>query len=304
MLTLTQLSQQIELLMENGVDREILLTYPWVISMNPSQLELKLSILREMKPRSINDYIPLLNLTAFKLAETKRSLWKEANRIPDGAENRLYYLADKLNIAPHIVSNTFVNYPFLIDTPLRLFIANLDVLLNFKVAPENILRDPWVFNYSSRKTRARLERAKNSYRPKLMPWMARCPMKRLNKSLQLTIDSHEALSGCNSLIEYLSKRLDCSEEKMAAYMTRHPAALKVRVTKIKAILDYLLDEAKFDPVEVANVPRVLCSSLDTLKARVEELKKLGIKQKGVMPLCFAKKDYDSYLRKFKRRGVN
>lgn len=57
----------------------------------------------------------------------------------------------------------------------------LQILLNYNIAPIDILNDLWAFNYPPNVIEERLNQAKLGDKKKLMPWMVRCPEKVLSK---------------------------------------------------------------------------------------------------------------------------
>ena len=69
----------------------------------------------------------------------------------------------------------------------------------------------------------------------------------------------------------------------------------MRVTKIKEVLDYLLEEEKYDPSDVAKVPRILSHSLETTKNRLNELKYYGCRPTTLVIVCRSRNEYNKFL---------
>lgn len=109
----------------------------------------------------------------------------------------------------------------------------------------------------------------------------------------------EVLGDKTSVAEYLGERLGFTAEEAQAIMNKHPQVNVVRVTKIKEVLDYLLNEAEFSRYEVAQVPRILCHSLETTKRRLEELKQYGCRPSSLVIVCRSKREYDKFLNKWR-----
>lgn len=61
------------------------------------------------------------------------------------------------------------------------------------------------------------------------------------------------------------------------------------------MLDYLLDEEKFQPFEIANCIRILCHSLETTRQRIDELKKLGCRPSSLVIVCKSQTEYQKFL---------
>lgn len=114
------------------------------------------------------------------------------------------------------------------------------------------------------------------------------------RSLQISLDDLEIL-GDRTPAEYIGDRLGFNAEEAMCIMNKHPQVKKVRMTKIKEVLDYLLNEAKFTRHEIAQVPRILCHSLETTKQRMEELKQHGCRPSSLVILCKSKREYSKFL---------
>uniref|UniRef100_A0A336LM22 CSON013656 protein n=1 Tax=Culicoides sonorensis TaxID=179676 RepID=A0A336LM22_CULSO len=305
LLTLSELSKQLESFLALGVKKTIMLKYPEILVMNPNEVKEKLEIINKLPQGengdNYNDYFPLLKLNYNDLEKVLKKLTKEQMHVPKGS--RIHYLSHKLKVDPYVVSAVFVNYLFMFSIHLPLLYKNTDILVDFKLPAENVLRDPWVFLYSPRQTRERLIKAREVREDKLMPWMIHCPPKILEHSLKLTIDTRNILKSSNSedQLSYLSKRLGFERAQMDHYIARFPAARKVRITKVKKILDFLLDEANFTPQQIASVPRILTFGLTQIKKRHEELSSLGYKINSLIMFCLTRKKYAALIDRIKKR---
>jgi mTERF len=110
------------------------------------------------------------------------------------------------------------------------------------------------------------------------------------------VDSHMLLARNETVVDYLSERLGYHKDIMHHIVLKHPPVLRVRVTKIKDILDYLLNEAGFEAHHIAQVPRILCHGLETTKARLDELQALfGYRPSTLVTLCKSKREYEKLL---------
>ncbi|XP_055848518.1 transcription termination factor, mitochondrial [Episyrphus balteatus] len=290
------LTTSLEILINYGIVKQTFLECPWLITMQPKRLEVKLQELETMKLRDINDFAPLLRLNATRFKRLMISLKRESKYIPHG--NRIYYISDKLNLPAFTVAKYLSKRLFILEMPFDTLDKNLHHMLNYNVSPWNIIRDLWAFRYTPKSVENRLERAKLAKKDKIMPWMVRCPENILQRSFQLSIDEDKILEGKDSAVAYVAERLGFSVPVTQAIMNKHPAVLKVRVPKIKEVLDYLLDEEGFTRHEVAQVPRILCHSLDTTKERIAELKSVGCRMSSLVIVCKSKREYAKFLNKW------
>ncbi|KAH8335797.1 hypothetical protein KR074_006098 [Drosophila pseudoananassae] len=301
-------------LLLEGVARRSFVEYPWLLSLDNSELslsrksfvlqlynlsilerlELKLQLIKSMDMRDINDFVPFLRLTVPRLRKLVSALNSERNTIPLG--NRVYYISDKLQVSPEIVTKYLSKRLFILEMPFEMFEKNLHYMIEYNVSPINILKDLWAFRYTPKSVQLRLERAKRAKKDKIMPWMVRCPEPILQRSLKLSLDELQVLGKFSSVVEYIAHRLEFTVNEAKAIMDRHPQVHTVRVTKIKDVLDYLLEEAKFSRTEIAQVPRILCHSLKTTKERMEELKSHGCRPSSLVIVCRSRREYDKFLR--------
>lgn len=157
----------------------------------------------------------------------------------------------------------------------------------------HILQDLWVFKYDPRKAKERFELCKNAGRENFRPWMVRCKMEVLEHSNEI-FQQNKNLLGEDTVIDYLSKRLNYDVDYMRMVVMKHPAVLKCRVTKIKEVLDYLLEDG-FQPHEIANVIRILTHSLETTKQRIEELRGLDCRPSALSIVCRSQTEYNKFI---------
>ncbi|BFF94158.1 transcription termination factor mitochondrial [Drosophila madeirensis] len=287
----------LDLLELEGVSKRSFVEYPWLLSLENKRLQLKLQLIKSMNIRDINHFVPFLRLTVPRLRKLVGALNTEMKTIPQ--QNRVYYISETLQVSPEIVTKYLCKRLFILEMPYEMFEKNLQHMVDYNVSPINILKDLWAFRYTPRSVQLRLERAKRAKKDKIMPWMVRCPEPILQRSLKLSVDELQVLGPHSSVVEYLSHRLGFSVSETKVIMDRHPQVHTVRVTKIKEVLDYLLDEAKFTRFEIAQVPRILCHSLKTSQARVEELKSRGCRPSSLVILCRSRREYEKFLQSWK-----
>lgn len=57
---------------------------------------MNLNIVKEMKPKDINDFVPLAQVSTTKLVKLKRQAKREENAVPK--KHRIYYMSDAMNV--------------------------------------------------------------------------------------------------------------------------------------------------------------------------------------------------------------
>lgn len=180
--------------------------------------------------QDINDFVPFLRLTVPRLRKLVSALNSERHTIPQG--NRVYYISEKLQVSPKIVTKYLSKRLFILEMPYEMFEKNLHYMIEYNVSPINILKDLWAFRYTPKSVQLRLERAKRAKKDKIMPWMVRCPEPILQRSLKLSLDELQVLGNFSSVVEYIAHRLGFTVNEAKAIMDKHPQVHTVRVTKV------------------------------------------------------------------------
>uniref|UniRef100_A0A1A9VZM1 Transcription termination factor, mitochondrial n=1 Tax=Glossina brevipalpis TaxID=37001 RepID=A0A1A9VZM1_9MUSC len=289
----------VEMLIKAGIRKECFIDFPWIITLQRPQLKDKLVLLCTLNGlKDVNDFISYLRLPFLRLRKIIRNLNNEKKYASYG--NRAYYFSEKLALHPYIVNKHLAKRLFVLEMPCDMFEKNLELMLKYKIDSMSILKDLWVFLYAPSIVETRLKRAKLGKKDKIKPWMIKCREPTLKRCLQLTQEKLEVLGDKQTAEEYIAERLQITVEEARAVMKRYGQVRSVRVTKIKEVFDYLLDEAGFSTLEIAQVPRILCSSLKTTKKRLEEIKKLGCHSHSLMVVCRSKLQYQAWIERWKK----
>ncbi|XP_067625576.1 transcription termination factor, mitochondrial [Eurosta solidaginis] len=284
----------LEILCSGGVDRESLLNYPWLLTLNPARLQDKLDLLSTIPLRDINDFAPFLRLTAQRLSKLVKIMVYEKNRVPH--ENRIYYISEMLQVNPRLIAKYVSKRLFIMEMAFETLEENLNLMIHYNVSPQNLLNDLWAFRYRPKAVQLRLERATRAKKDKIMPWMIRASERILQRSFQLTLDELNVLGDKKDVYEYIADRLGFDVESTKWIVNKHPAVARVRVTKIKEIIDYLLNEAGFTRHDIAAVPRILCHSLETTKERLQELERYDCRPNSLVIVCRSKREYEKFVK--------
>jgi len=183
-----------------------------------------------MDIKDINHFVPFLRLTVPRLRKLVTALNSERSTMPQ--LNRVYYISEKLQVSPDLVTKYLCKRLFILEMPYEMFEKNLQHMIDYNVSPINVLKDLWAFRYTPKSVQLRLERAKRAKKDKIMPWMVRCPEPILQRSLKLSLDELKVLGEFSSVVEYLAHRLGFSASEAKVIMDKHPQVHTVRVTKV------------------------------------------------------------------------
>ncbi|CAG4990595.1 unnamed protein product [Parnassius apollo] len=208
-------------------------------------------------------------------------------------KNRLYYLSSRLNCPPKQLAELLPKRTFLYNLSFEWLENSLNVLLDFGVSPDRILRDLWVLKYHHETINERLLRVKNLGIENLYPWMVRCTENILNRYIEISQQTKNILGEDESTQVYLAKRLNISLEEIEEICVKIPSLKTIRVTKLKPFLDFLISEG-FSLEDIARKPRVLTASQNTVKQRLDQLRHLGLKSINLNILSRGRKDFKKY----------
>ncbi|XP_055643159.1 uncharacterized protein LOC129779609 [Toxorhynchites rutilus septentrionalis] len=287
--------ENIELMKEMNVRKETILKIPVVLTLNRKELSEKLAALAQLKGvRDMNDVIPLCMLKPYQVKKIVNGL---NNEELENGNNRIYHFADKAAVSPFHVAERFARRTFMFRIPKDCYLQNLDLLLE-NMNHEDVLGDLWAFKYSPAVVAERIDRAKNVPGKKVMPWMVRCPDVVLEKSLRLTKESGDVLGENQSIVEYLCQRLGFSRDVTNSIILKCPSVRNVRITKVKNVIDYLLNELDYNPYDIALNPRILMHSLQTTRKRMEQLKEIGCRPYSLVIVCKSKRQYELFIKEW------
>lgn len=104
---------------------------------------------------------------------------------------------------------------------------------------------------------------------------------------------NKSVLGDSSLIEYLSKKLECSTEFAKCILVRQPALKNKSMKKMREIIDFLLSQG-FETMHICRVPKILLHSVETSKKRLKELDDQGVHMKSVHILTKSQRQYRQY----------
>nr|XP_029711899.1 uncharacterized protein LOC109432907 [Aedes albopictus] len=289
------LLENVEQLLERQIKKETILQNPAVLVAKKQELAIKVNKLAELVGlRDMNDLIPLCTLKPYQVVKIVNSMNNES--FPNNS-NRIYYFADKARLQPAEIARQFARRTFMFRIPKESFIENLDHFVD-NMDSEDVLADLWAFKYSPAVVAERIARAKRVRGKKVMPWMVRCPDTVLEKSLQLTKENGELLGENETIVEYFGKRLGFNRDITNSIFLKTPSVRNVRVTKVKKVIDYLLEELDYTPHDIAINPRILMHSLHTIKKRMEQLRQIGCRPRSLIIVCRSQRQYDLFVKEW------
>ncbi|BES88485.1 Hypothetical protein NTJ_01291 [Nesidiocoris tenuis] len=190
----------------------------------------------------------------------------------------------------------FIKHPFLLRSRITTLKAKCDLLVENGIPKEEILKDLWVLTYTKKRLEERLDDINQmNFDPK-KPWMLRCLPEVLLRAFQNKQENEAALDPYPNRVTYLTNRLGISEDKVKTFAQKHPPVMRVQVSKMNEIIDYLMSEG-YPAEKIVQTPRILCHSLVTIQVRMEKLKQRNYVPQTLSTLCKSKRSFEEFIRK-------
>lgn len=246
-----------------------------------------MQLIEKLQPRDINDFVPLIRVSVPVLARTRHLIVKEKDLIPEG--NRIYYLSKRLEMDPAIVSKHLATNMFMFEIKFDKLQKKVEVVI------ENKANDVKVVKSTAKSVKGfleRLQRDRLSPKPLLLNF---------HENIFENTSTHERglPTTDNAVVQYISERLGTDLETTRIMLNEK--LMRVRISKVQEIMEYLLDKEKFEPLEVGSAIRILNHSLETTKKRINEMKELRCRPILLSTVCLSQAEYNSYLQRWIER---
>lgn len=232
-------------------------------------------------------------MSAPVLKRTGVIVQQERCSVPE--QNRIYFLSKRFRVEPAVVSKYIAAGMFMFEIPFKDLETNLDMMLKKSSNPVTILHNLRIFKNPPASIEAEFVRFQKENK-KLKPLLFNCPEDLFVNSVEDT--NNVALD--NTVVEYVGKRLGYNTETTRILMAGD--LMKVRLPKVKEVLDYLLIEEGFKPLEVASTIRILSRSINTIKDRINNIKKHGLRPMSLSIVCRSQSEFDKYLQRLIERN--
>lgn len=109
---------------------------------------------------------------------------------------------------------------------------------------------------------------------------------------------NQLILGEKSFMEFLSQRLQCSQELAKYIISKHPAIQNKNLKKINEMVDFLLCHG-FKPIHICRTPKILLHSVDTIRKRLMLLDKQGKQLSGLSVCTKSQKQFSNFLESIK-----
>ncbi|XP_030753578.1 transcription termination factor, mitochondrial [Sitophilus oryzae] len=169
----------------------------------------------------------------------------------------------------------------------------LKLFQDFGFANEELLKDLWIFRYSADFILARCEMIRKYKIVNIRTWMIRCPEETLLKHIRREMENKDIL-GEYSVTEYLSNKLECSENVAKYLIRKHPQLQTRSILKLRETIDFLYKHG-FTSTHICRVSKILLHSKKTTEKRIKSLATLGVKSVSLYILTKSQKQYEEHI---------
>ncbi|CAB3359188.1 Hypothetical predicted protein [Cloeon dipterum] len=168
-----------------GVDKQLIMSFPWLLQFNKKILEEKVKLLSCVTKCAISSTVPLLKFDT-------EQLWKLfSNKLEDDhayllkkncqdTQDRITFLANNLQCSELEVCNLISKYNFLMAVPIQRLDAVFELFRESKISSADLMRDAWILRYNPEQIKTRLEIIQAVGMDNAKPWHTRS----LEKSFQ------------------------------------------------------------------------------------------------------------------------
>jgi len=296
--------QTVYFLAKKDISPEQIQRIPWLLLYEHEILQNKMNII--VGPnlfKTIEDGLGFCYLSEKRIQILKTFFAFEAKQFPNH-QNRLYCMADMLESPVAHLTEKIVKPHRLMTMDFKRITNTLDLLKSYNVSNDDILRDLWIFFHNIDKTEERLRviTEVGCTRPRL--WMCRCA----DEIFERTVKHYEdkkliLLDGNITVIEWLAEQLECTSEEIKLHCERNPLLLRVRVSKLRGMMEMLLSEG-ITREAIRASPRVLQHSEEKLRSRIHRLKALGYHPTSCPTLFKSHTKFEAFCKNLKEYGVS
>ncbi|KAF2365985.1 hypothetical protein FHG87_003256 [Trinorchestia longiramus] len=290
----------IDALKEKGVPLDQLLRNPWILQFDCRKLLMYLSMLQsgEHMFTAASHGLPFCQNSREHIKKYWVFLKHEKSQLPPQYPNKVYYMADKLQINVPLLSESLAKSKHALLAPFSRVVELVDLYIHYGVPEEYILSDPYVLCYSVDFFKKRMEVMYGDHKAveKRKLWITHCAKDQFDSSVRFYIKNKEEerllrpFKG--SVTAYLAHKLSMRKDvvllRMQSHMTYSP-----RPTKIRDIIN-LLTKQGFTSEQIFRTMGVLQYSYRRLEERAEILRKMGVRRYSMRLLFCPQKQFEVF----------
>lgn len=258
-------------LIEAGVEKDTVINNIWLLAHENNKLMDKLECIKVLNMDN-NQLIPWLCLTQKELTNYVFYVQED---VTSYTYNRMDYLSYKLECSVQQLCEVTVLNSFLMKIPVSCIDKKLNILREYNVSTNDILKDVWVLRYSENHIRNRCELYKETGKLKMKTWAIRCPLKVISRAIQKNAVERSLMQQCDNVSEYLQNKLKIDEKTLNLAVKKEPSILRVNIAKLNQLID-MLHQNGITSNEILRHARIFYFNVETVQNRIETLKKEGL----------------------------
>ncbi|XP_014604225.1 PREDICTED: uncharacterized protein LOC106786871 isoform X1 [Polistes canadensis] len=250
---------------------------------NIDVLEEKIFCLKTLDS-NITEMLPLLDIS-IKHLNTLIYIGKEKNNKTE--INKLKYLADELQCNVYTLYKYIQKDPTIIKLSFRKMRAIVKVLKEFNYDSKDILLNLWIFKYYPRTIYLRTSMMKAAGMEKIKPWIIRSSVLGLREYIKRLKKNEIFKNIYSSHIEFLSKKLNLTEEEVEFYINRSPQLLNLKLQKIDEVIN-ILYKYGYSAQDILMCQRIFLLKTKLLEERLKVLRPLRGQHRLSLIYCSSK----------------
>ncbi|CAB3359186.1 Hypothetical predicted protein [Cloeon dipterum] len=285
-----------------GVDKQLIMSFPWLLQFNKKILEEKVKLLSCVTKCAISSTVPLLKFDT-------EQLWKLfSNKLEDDhayllkkncqdTQDRITFLANNLQCSELEVCNLISKYNFLMAVPIQRLDAVFELFRESKISSADLMRDAWILRYNPEQIKTRLEIIQAVGMDNAKPWHTRSLEKSFQRSLEVHVKTEELLEKSKKKLEYIRNllKLDSIEDSVD-FARKNLFLIRAGDERLKNAFETLLSLG-YTIDDIKAVPRMLVCNCGTITYRFKLLKEmLGVDKPSLNLIVLSNDKFNGFIR--------
>ncbi|KAI4497501.1 hypothetical protein M0802_007512 [Mischocyttarus mexicanus] len=233
---------------------------------------------------NITEMLPLLNVNQKYLNELISIGKEESNNVEI---NKLKYLADEMQCNLHILCQYIQDEPAILKLTIRKIKTVVKILKKFNCDLKDTLFDLRIFKYKPKNIHSKSSAVTAAGMNNIKLWIMRSSVCGLCETIKTLKTKHMVKTVYGSHKNFLTQKLNLTEEEVQFYISRSPELLNINIQKIDEVIK-VLHRYEYSTQEILMCVRIFYLKTKLLEERLEALKPLRGKHRLSLICCSSK----------------
>ncbi|XP_018344827.1 PREDICTED: uncharacterized protein LOC108750086 isoform X2 [Trachymyrmex septentrionalis] len=276
-------------LINAGIQKDSIVNNIWLLTHEHNKLTEKLDCIKVLNIDN-NQLIPWLRLTQDELANYV--LYTQEG-MESYTYNRLEYLSHKFECSIQQLCEITVPNSFLLKISISSIDKKSNILYEYNIKNEDILRDVWILRYSENHIRHRCELYKETGRLRMKTWAIRCPLQVISRAIQKNKVERSLMQHYGNISDYLQNKLKVDDEILNSVIQKVPNILRVNIAKLDQLIN-ILHQNGITSDEILQHAEIFYFHINTIQNRIVILKKTNLALKLTV-LIKSEQNFERYI---------